>query len=213
MKRILLGLTMTVLASCGVKREVVQLVSGNDGGSCRTQQLLNGSKITCDDGSFSYIYNGLNGSDGASCSVEAGELGALISCSDGSNASLLNGSQGEAGQSCSLEEIENGALITCGDESVAIYNGERGENGQDGEDALASLVEILNFKADSCEQISDTGLYVRFKGTNASLYNNDKCKNPQVILINDGESYWISNSLLAIKSKNTFKVINFGSQE
>lgn len=215
-------LLLALLTSCGAKREVVQIVKGNDGNrgsdgsSCSTEQLENGAKIVCEDGSFSYVFNGSsgssgsNGENGSSCSVEANKLGALISCTDGSSATILNGEagssgeQGESGQGCELEEIENGALVTCGEESVAIYNGEDGSS--------ASGVDIYTYNS-GCKQILDLNLYIKYNGTNASLYDNNSCSGSKLIRINDGESYWIDDALLAVKSKNTFKVIDFNGEE
>ena len=217
MRKILLGLTIVGLVACGPKTENVSVISGDDGSdgldgsSCSTPQLENGAKITCGDGSFSYLFNGSsegsgsNGEDGSRCSVEANELGAIISCTDGSSASILNGSSGAAGQGCELEEIKNGALITCGEESVAIYNGSDIEGS-------ASEVNVYTYNS-GCQEVLDLGLFIEYNGTNASLYNDDKCSGSKIILINDGESYWIAETLLGVKSKNTFKVIDFGGQE
>ena len=220
MRKILLGLTIVGLVACGPKTEKVSVISGDDGSdgldgsSCSTQQLENGAKITCGDGSFSYLFNGSsegsgsNGEDGSSCSVEATKLGAIISCTDGSSASILNGQagdQGDNGQGCELEEIKNGALITCGEESVAIYNGSDIEGS-------ASEVNVYTYNS-GCQEVLDLGLFIKYNGTNASLYNNDECSGSKIIQVNDGESYWIADALLGVKSKNTFKVIDFGGQE
>jgi len=143
MKRILLGLTMVTLASCGAKREVVQIVDGQDGGSCRTQQLENGSLISCDDGSFSYIYNGSNGLNGNSCSVESSEGGAILSCTDGSLVEILNGSDGKDGKNgkgCTIKDLKNGALVKCGNNSAVIYDGKDGENALEGAIGIASYI-------------------------------------------------------------------------
>lgn len=126
MKLTKLLLMLTVLASCGQK-ESVSVINGKDGSSCRTEQLENGSKLVCEDGSFSYVYNGrngaagINGLNGINCSVEENEFGALISCADNSSAQIYNGTEGT---SCSVEDTNSGAEVTCEDGSFAsIQNG------------------------------------------------------------------------------------------
>jgi hypothetical protein len=105
---------------------------GINGSSCSTQQISNGSSISCTDGTFSYVYNGtngLNGTNGSSCSVSGNSTGATVSCTDGSFSQInngLNGAKGDTGSNgtgCNVVSTNNGALVTCGAQSVAILNG------------------------------------------------------------------------------------------
>ena len=112
MKLILLSLLL--LASCGIKRETVDILNGKDGTSCSVSEALDeshtlvvGALITCTDGSSQIVLNGSDGQNG------------------------VDGIQGEQGNSCTISrhEGEDFVTITCGDQVLAIHDGQDGADG------------------------------------------------------------------------------------
>ena len=176
-----------VVTSCGPSKKQVSIynpVDGKDGDSCTSEQFDAGVMLHCGD-TTSVVYNGKDGENGL----------------DGADG--LNGEDGTDGL--------DGQDGTDGVDGQDGEQGEPGENGSDGEDGEdATGLQIASYTSSQCTEILDTGLFAKYNGTNVSLFNNPFCDNPKTIQINDGESYWISDSLLGIKSKNTFRVINFG---
>lgn len=122
MKQILLtAIVITLLMGCNKQNDEATITANNgtNGSSCSVEQLTSGSKITCSDGTFAYVYNG---ADATSCSVKGNSTGATVTCGN-STVNLFNG---VAGSSCSIKDTANGALITCGNSSAAIYDGQNG---------------------------------------------------------------------------------------
>ena len=116
---------------------------GDAGTSCTTSNYMSegedpyvlGSLITCTDGSFSYILNGLQGPRGPQ--GPTGGIGAQGETGE-------QGAQGEPGVSCTVsrdynneddnkdEDKNNYVVVTCGDYSEKIYDGETGPRGYSG---------------------------------------------------------------------------------
>lgn len=94
-------MALTLIVSCGYKREVVDMYQGPQGPA------------------------GLN----AVCTVQNEEEGVRLTCSDGSDALLPYATQGNSGTSCSVEQTENGATITCGESVAYLTNGLDGSSG------------------------------------------------------------------------------------
>lgn len=188
MKNIIILIVFALMVtSCGPSKKQVSIynpVDGKDGDSCTSEQFDAGVLLHCGD-TTSVVYNGKDGANGL----------------DGQDG--LDGADGIDG--------EDGQDGTDGQDGIDGQDGEDGQQGEPGEDGDdATGLQIATYTSNSCTEILDTGLFVKYNGTNASLYNNPFCDHPKTIQVNDGESYWISDSLLGIKSKNTFRVINFG---
>jgi hypothetical protein len=185
-------LILIFLVSCGQDNKYY-LTSGHpkDGTSCSVERVSGGSKISCTNGSYSYIYDGTS----ANCSVVGNSTGARISCSDGSVADVDNGatgatgSQGEAGeqgvagndgQSCTVENTANGSLLTCGTQTTFIRNGTDGTDGTNGTDATP--VTMVQF----CK-----GYQTTYPSTFAEV---GICVNGQITAVYwDGHNAWLSS--------------------
>lgn len=230
MQKMVFIITALLIGACGSKTELVEIlkgdagpsgisgvdgVNGANGTSCSVEQLENGAKITCTDGSFATVQNGSQGElgregergpDGSSCSTTPTEAGALITCSNGTSAELLNGSTGQAGTGCSVAEIVNGAAITCGSSSVSVYNGEAGTPGSN-----APSSTITTYSNNVCTLIAGTNKYVKNSNNNTSLYSSSSCNNnTKFAQVSQGESYWVGPRDLAIyNSSNSIRVIHF----
>lgn len=180
MKRLLILLPLLVLCSCG--KPVKEKAS---------------------------VYNGTDGKDGDSCVTEQFDLGVTITCGDTTSA-IYNGKDGVDGQDGA--DGVDGQDGTDGRDGIDGQDGEQGPTGPQGEPGQDAVgIQILTFTASSCQQILSTGVFVKYNGTNATLYSSDGCaSNTKLDQVNDGESYWITNTLLGIKSENTFRVIDFG---
>jgi hypothetical protein len=178
-------LMILILASCGDRNVSgdVTAKDGKDGSNCSVEQLENGAKISCQDGSVAYIYNGkdgLNGSagqDGSSCTITANKEGAEIECTDGSSASLLNGSNGSNGQdgkSCQLKDLDNGVLIICGDEKAVVY---------DGEDANSKVIGIESYIFPCGKEFNNDEIFLRLTDGNIlALYDGGPNEDRLVLL-------------------------------
>lgn len=69
---------------------------GTPGSSCSVEQLSDGVRVYCTDGTEGRVFDG---EPGSSCSVTQVVNGAIIECQDGTNAVILNGQDGVDGTS------------------------------------------------------------------------------------------------------------------
>jgi hypothetical protein len=110
--------------ACGRDSQTIfRAVDGKDGSSCSVQRISNGSKITCTDGTYSFVYDGSNGS---SCSVTGNSNGAQVNCTDGSSNQINNGQDGAnglSGASCTVAQVSGGVEVTCGSNTEFVANG------------------------------------------------------------------------------------------
>lgn len=201
LKKILFIIALLVLVACSKDKDFVQVTGkdgqnghdGQDGSSCTVQQVENGAKILCTDGSFAYIYNGrdgvngqngedgtdgingVDGKDGSSCSISGNASGASITCSNGTSATILNGlngsngtngingTNGANGQSCTLQDLANGVKITCGSQSAIVY---------DGEDADSSVIGIKEYIKPCGNEFPNDEIFLRLTDGNIlALYD------------------------------------------
>ncbi|MGL4335372.1 MAG: PA14 domain-containing protein [Turicibacter sp.] len=71
--------------------------NGKDGKSCTVEQLTNGFKMSCPDGSFATVYNGTNGAAGSSCTATPTTGGISVKCGTNAPVFLTNGTNGVNG--------------------------------------------------------------------------------------------------------------------
>ncbi len=115
-----ISIILLLLVSCGRETVVLKTKPGKDGTSCTTQSTTYGAKITCSDGTYSLLYNGLSGLDGVNgkgCTVTSSNDGVEIICGDEPPVQIANGT------SCTTVQLSNGAKIICGNQIAYIYNG------------------------------------------------------------------------------------------
>jgi len=179
---------MLSLTACGPQKEVVEVINGKDGQdgtSCSVADYfgdsfnLLGAKISCTDGSYSIVLNGLNGAqgiagqNGQSCSVSraANSSYATVSCPNQQPVKIydgVNGTNGTNGTSCSVAQTLGGAQVTCGNSMAMIYNGASGTNGINGTNGTSCSVSKSNGVATiTCGSSTATVL----DGTNSPLAN------------------------------------------
>lgn len=191
MRVILLILVAAIIAACSKKTEQITIKGENghdgvNGSSCSVEQLENGAKMSCTDGSFAYIYNGrdgvdgtngTNGVDGSSCSISGNLSGATVTCSNGTSATILNGlngTNGTNGQSCTLQDLANGVKITCGSQSAIVY---------DGEDADTSVIGIAGYIKPCGEEFNNDEIFLRMTDGNIlALYDGGPHEDRLVLL-------------------------------
>jgi hypothetical protein len=185
MRAVLLILVAIGIAACSKKTEQITIKGENghdgvNGSSCSVEQLENGAKMSCTDGSFAYIYNGRDGSngtngvDGSSCSISGTSSGASVTCSNGTSAAILNGLNGTNGQSCSIQDLANGAKITCGSQSAIIY---------DGEDADTSVIGIAGYIKPCGAEFNNDEIFLRMTDGNIlALYDGGPHEDRLVLL-------------------------------
>jgi hypothetical protein len=164
--------------------------NGLDGSSCSVADEFDadnleivGSRISCEDGSFSIVLNGadglgLDGEKGSSCSVtrEADATFVTISCTDGT--------------------------------SVNVNDGEGGPAGQD-----ASGTTIKSYTSTECSAIEGSDLFVKPNGKNAGLFSDSDCHpSSKEFELGEGDSYWLASDMIAVKLDDTgIRTIRFNN--
>lgn len=172
MSKCLLVLTMLALVGCSPTTETVQVFKGDpgqNGTSCSVSSALDsetnlviGATVSCTDGTFATIYNGLQGPQGVqglqglqgvkgptgavgkSCQAYRTNLfdGVFLSC-PGQLPQLISdgrdGTNGSNGTSCSStrQDSQNRVKITCGNNTTYVYDGSNGTNGTNGKNGTS----------------------------------------------------------------------------
>lgn len=162
-------------------------------------------------------------------------LSLLVSCGKATESVTL--ADGKDGHGCVTEAFDRGSIITCGNTTSVVYNGNDGINGLDGADGqdgvdgidgqdgatgpqgapgvngtttVVNASSITTITVGSCTPIPGSSKFVSANGQGVKVHLTDECKNQGSIELNNGQSLWLSDTMLAVKSKDTFKVINFG---
>lgn len=178
---ILLALFLTG-CSQRITEAVVTANNGANGSSCSVEQLSSGSKITCSDGTFAYVYNGKDGAAGSTCSVKGNSSGATITCAN-SSVNLFNGTNGN---SCTVKDTSSGALITCGNSSAAIYDGQDGDDDDDSPRAIGIAGYITPCGAN---EFDNDEIFLRLTDNNIlGLYDGGPHED-RLVLLTPGDYY------------------------
>lgn len=120
---------MNMLTGCSPQMKMVDSEApkpkdgkdGADGKSCTVEQLTNGFKMSCPDGSFATVYNGSNGTS-STCTATPTTGGVNVKCGSNAPVFLANGVNGS-----------NGTNGTNGKDGK---DGKDGTNGTNGADAI-----------------------------------------------------------------------------
>jgi len=193
MKNLVIILTLVLTTAC---QKRIQQVTGKAGSSCSVTSTPTGALISCTDGSFAAINNGVNGNDGATGQNgsnglssydlwlgmgNTGTLGDFLLSLVGANG--IPGSQGNTGQngnngvSCGVTQLANGALITCGISSAVVLNG------SDGIDAMSGMIGIAAILNPCGSTTNHTEVLL-------------KLSTGQVLAVYDGGPHWDRLALL-----------------
>lgn len=183
MKNIVLSLMLVVAVGCSPSTETVKLFKGDsgtngtdgtNGTSCGVAPALDsetslviGATISCTDGSFATIYNGLVGPQGLT--GEQGSQGVQ-------GLQGIQGPQGSAGHSCQAyrSNLFDGVFLSCpGQLPQLISDGRDGSNGRDGTSCSSTRQESQSRVKITCGN-NTTYVYDGKDGTNGTNGTNGK---------------------------------------
>ncbi len=195
MKKLLTLAILLTCIQCSPDQEVVQIYKGEKGDSGTTcflsvmqpsEESLGGALITCGD-SVAFVSNGTSGLNGT------------------------NGSDGADGLSAYELWLQDGNEGTLSEflDSLIGADGQDGSDGSDGQDASAT---ITSYTSSSCTAVSGTSFYVKSNGSTTGVYDHSSChSSDKEFEMGEGDSMWLSSSLLAVKlvDTNGIRVIKF----
>lgn len=99
-----------------------------------------------------------------------------------------------------------------GEDGQDGQDGEDGEDGKDGEDGVGSITLITSYTASKCTQIAGSIYYTKPNGKNSGVFTGNTChNNTKVFELGQGDSMWLSSSMLAVKliDSDGLRTINF----
>lgn len=211
MKLKLSMLTLTLAAACGDKAKV-EIINGSDGkngsnGHSLVSQYVAASALECStSGQRLDIYIDLD--DSLSVSSSDVYSSSLIACNGANGAAGATGATGSQGP-----QGVAGPQGPVGPQGMAGPTGPQGPQGPQGatgaQGASGAGATITSYSSNSCTAISGTSYFVK-AGSNASIYSAAGCSGgSKVAELNDGESFWVSSSALAVEHDGGIRVISF----
>ena len=173
--------------------------NGTAGQSCKTEQTLYGSLITCEDGTVSSVYNG---ESGKSCVVQQESTGAKIVC-QGSEAFISNGLDGQQGEvGATGQQGVQGATGETGATGATGAVGETGQTGATGQTGETGAVGATGTQGTTGETGQQGVAGQDGKDGTDAVCSSVATSGGVLIVCNDGSSTFLANGKDGVNGKD-----------
>lgn len=102
-----------------------------------------------------------------------------------------------------------------GPQGVAGLTGPRGPQGAQGPQGIqgpvgSSGATITHYAQTSCTKITGSNTYMKVQGQNVQFFSSNTCKSSTKLSeVSQGESFWVTGTMLAVYDDSSVRVINF----